>query len=134
MTSGVLRARNQGISWGMGSAEAEQRLYSMKLQPMWKFVSAQPLSFWLLCAYLFFEYVRPQSIYPALSVIPWTTLCIVGSAVAFYGEGNRFRVVSPANKALIWYTAIVVASTILAFSPGAAFGQWYLYFSWMLIY
>ena len=39
-------------------------LYDLRLRALWSAFTSEGLAFWLLCAYLMFEYVRPQSVYP----------------------------------------------------------------------
>ena len=45
-------------------------LYALKAKALWQALRKEHISFWLLCLYFFFEYVRPQSLYPVLDVLP----------------------------------------------------------------
>lgn len=38
---------------------------------------AQDLPFIMACGYIVFSYMRPQAIYPALDILPWTQICIL---------------------------------------------------------
>ena len=39
-------------------------LYAVKIRSIWQAIKQEHISFWAITAYFFFEYVRPQSIYP----------------------------------------------------------------------
>ena len=74
--------------------------YALKMRRLWEFIKAQPASFWLINIYLFFEYVRPQQIYPAMDVIPWAWGALWLSVASFLAEGARFRRFYIADKLL----------------------------------
>jgi O-antigen ligase len=101
---------------------------------IWRFLRTQPASFWLVCIYLFFEYVRPQSIYESLAIFPWTSVTMLACLTAFLVEGRSFKFRTPADTLILVYTGIVLLSCITAFSPDAAFAQLPLYLSWVLVY
>jgi O-antigen ligase len=104
------------------------------VQEIWAFIRRQPLSFWFLCIYLFFEYVRPQSIYEKMAIFPWASFSIAACFASFLVEGNWFRVKSPANVGMAIYSAVVLASSAFGYSPSHSFHQMPLYFSWAVIY
>jgi len=84
--------------------------------------------------YLFLEYVRPQSIYESIGFLPWARFCIVFCVVAFLLEGKWPRLRSPATAPLVLYSAIVLASSALAYNPTISIQSLSLFFSWVLIY
>lgn len=117
---------------GRGAAEP---LYSLRPGLIWRFLTEQPASFWLVCVYLFFEYVRPQQIYTGLDFFPWAQVAIVLALLTFLFEGGSFRLNSPADVVLLLFTAIVLISCVTARWSEVAFakvGSGYL--SWVLIY
>ena len=95
---------------------------------------AQPVSFWLVCTYLLFEYVRPQSIYPSLDILPWTQWTIFACAAAVAIEGKLFKRFDAADGWFAIFTAILIASCFTAYKPNVAFGELWVFLLWVLIY
>src|SRR5579864_1364649 len=114
--------------------EIGRRLYRIEVREIWRFLKTQPLSYWLICAYLFFEYVRPQSIYEVLSFVPWSSMTLAACVLAFLIEGHWFRVKSVANTWILLYTVIVLVSCVTAYLPSYALDWLGLYMSWVLVY
>ena len=56
-----------------------------------RFFLRQPASFWCICIYIFFEYVRPQQIYLWLPQIPYNKIALVATAVFAVAEGKKIR-------------------------------------------
>ncbi|HSU13291.1 O-antigen ligase family protein [Longimicrobium sp.] len=110
-------------------------LYALHPKALWAYLKTQPASFWLICFYLFLEYVRPQSIYDALVGPPWALICVILTVVAFLVlEGGQIRPRTPADAMLAVFTVIVVASSVFAWKPEASYAKLQDYFSWVLIY
>ena len=109
-------------------------LYQLGVGAIWRFLTTQPPSFWLVCIYLFLEYVRPQSIYQAIAFFPWSFWTIILCLAAFLVEGRLFDLRGPANWWLGVFTAIIVVSSVRAYSPSDSYANWSLWFSWILIY
>src|SRR5947209_90781 len=110
--------RASGAVWGAPAQPApavggwDERLYRVHFSDVVAFMKSQPLSFWLICLYLFFEYVRPQQIYQPLEKIPFTLITCISCVIAMLAEGRWFRVRSPANGLLLTFSAIVVLSSV----------------------
>lgn len=109
-------------------------VYTVDPKAIWAFVTRQPASFWFINIYLFFEYVRPQTIYPSIAFLPWAFYSIMGALIAFLIEGGVFRKLTFADGLLALFSAIVLASSVFAVYPSESFGELYVYFSWVLIY
>ena len=41
-----------------------EKLKALEVRGTWRYLRTQSASFWLICFYLFFEYVRPQPSLP----------------------------------------------------------------------
>ena len=119
----------EGISGGEASA-----LYRLKLRLIWNFLKRQQVSFWLVCSYTFFEYVRPQQIYEWLQIVPWSKLLLFLTPLAFMVEGNGFRAKNPLNVLMVLFSAVLLASSIFALSPSDSFDNLQLYLNWVLVY
>lgn len=104
------------------------------VRELWRFLRQQPSSFWLINVYLFVEYVRPQSIWPALDVLPWGLLIVLLTLGALLLEGTPPKLRTAAGPVLVIYSIVVILSSFTAIYPAVSFAQWELYFSWVLIY
>lgn len=111
-----------------------ESLFTARVKSIWRFLTRQPASFWLICAYLFFEYVRPQTIYPSIDILPWGQTILILCVVAFLLEGKTFSLRTPAGALFVLFSVIVLASSAFAYSPSLSFAKLELYLSWVLIY
>jgi len=109
-------------------------MFALRPGAIWRFLLTQPLSFWLICIYMFFEYVRPQQIYAAISGMPFASWTIYLAGAAFLLEGARGRSWTVADSTLAFFSVVVILSSLTAFRPSVSIGEWQLYFSWVLIY
>lgn len=101
------------------------------------FVSAarrQPASFWALAVYFFFEYVRPQSTYEQLDVLPFAQISLLAAIGFALGESNGARRWTLIDTGLIAYSAIVALSIPFAFDPQFGLQNSDLYVSWVLVF
>lgn len=128
------RPRVRRPAEGGRAASAREALLGMKLRGFLTFARSQPASFWGISAYLLFEYVRPQSVYPVIAFAPWPLIILVGTAAALLLEGYRLKLENPADKGLLVFAMVVLVSSVFAFQPSASFDGWELFFSWVLVY
>jgi O-antigen ligase len=123
----------------MISLSPEQRtppvkLWRLKIRDLWRFLTRQPLSFWLICFYLFIEYVRPQQVWPVLDVAPWGELAIYGSLAALLFEGGIPRLRGTLAWLYLLFVAVVLASSFAAVRPSDSWEMISLPLSWFLIF
>jgi putative inorganic carbon (HCO3(-)) transporter len=109
-------------------------LQDLRLTTLWSAFKSEGLAFWLLCTYLMFEYVRPQSIYKGLEVFPWTTATMMAAAVAALAARRTVRITSPANGFLLLFSGVIVLSSITAYRPEWSYTQFDGYFLWLVSY
>lgn len=91
-----------------------------------------PWSFRLTCVYVFFEYVRPQSLYPALAFAPWSLISILAALLALVIEGRSTKWPTLPKAALAFFSVVVVLSSLLAYSPTDALDPLRAYGNWIL--
>jgi putative inorganic carbon (hco3(-)) transporter len=108
-------------------------LASLRPSVIWTFLKRQPLSFWFVLVYLFFEYVRPQMVYERIQGPPYARISIVLALFAFLFEQRRIRFRTP-ELLLTVFSLVVVLSSITAFQPSASYARITEYFSWVVIY
>jgi O-antigen ligase len=111
-----------------------ENFYAFKFGTMWSYCKTQHFSFWMICSYLFVEFVRPQSIIPALNFLPWAMLFILFSAVGACLDKSVTWVSAPANKWIILLLITVVISVVTAFYPTTSKKHFMDFFNWFIIY
>lgn len=109
-------------------------LYAVKIGAIWKQLTREHFAFWALCGYFFFEYVRPQSIYTEIDVLPWPQLFfIVAFAGAFLDPSVKW-VGNIANKLIIAFFLVILASSAFAEIPQNSWDRMSLFLNWFLVY
>jgi putative inorganic carbon (HCO3(-)) transporter len=116
------------------SAPDTQNLYALRIRDLWRQMKSEHVSFWMICAYLFIEYVRPQSIIPALDVLPWAKVFLALSAVTLLADSRKKWVADPANKWITLFLVAIIASSIAATYPAFSWAHFFDFFGWYLIY
>ncbi len=111
-----------------------EKLYALRFGSMWEAFSRQRASFWLICFYIFLEYVRPQTAYPVIDVIPWAQTAIILTIAFFLIEGNRMSVRNGLSRLMFVFLLAVLASSVLADSPAASFDKIDIFIAWFIVY
>jgi O-antigen ligase len=111
-----------------------ERLYALQLRHLWQAFSREKASFWLLCFYIFLEYVRPQTIYPVIDVIPWAQTAILLTIALFLIEGNRISVRNSASTVLFLFLMTILLSSIFAYSPSESVDKIDIFLVWFVVY
>ena len=86
-------------------------LYSLKIRELWVFFKSQDTVFWLISLYLFLEYVRPQTLYPSLDVLPYTQIVILVTLLLFFLQKKK-RLVHSVEKRIrmLFFLGIILLS------------------------
>jgi hypothetical protein len=103
--------------------------YAFKVRNMWSYFKAQHFSFWMICCYLFFEFVRPQALFPAISVVPWAQLFLVGSLLGIFMDPSVKHVKSAANVYIVLFTILITISVFTAYDTEIAKKYYMSFFS-----
>ena len=93
-----------------------------------------PASFWLLTAYIFFEYVRPQTIYPWLDILPWATTLLALTTAASVIESSGRRRWQTLDTAMLIFSAVVLLSLVTAYSPAYGVENLGIFTNWLILY
>ncbi len=108
--------------------------YVFKIGNMWSFFRGQHFSFWMICLYLFFEYFRPQLIYPVIDILPWAQLFLIGALVGVFHDKSIHWVGNPINKWLIVFAILIYASSLNAYFPEISQKHYIDFYSWFIVY
>ena len=109
-------------------------LYAIQIRKIISTIREEGWAFIFICAYLFFEYVRPQSIYPVIDVIPWVPTVLLLSFGALFFSGELKSQPNRLNKLIVCYALVVLLSSAFSQYPAVSFSKWRAFFDWFLIY
>jgi putative inorganic carbon (hco3(-)) transporter len=113
--------------------QSADSFFFLKLKPMLNFMRTQQFSFWMICLYLFFEYSRPQSIFPVIDFLPWTRLFLIGALIGAFMDGSVGWVSSRANILLILFAIAILLSILLACYPEISRKKYFDFYGWLVI-
>ncbi|QWV91843.1 O-antigen ligase family protein [Geomonas oryzisoli] len=108
-------------------------LKNLELRSLLAFVRRQDLLFWAVNLYLFFEYIRPQTLYPVLDVMPYAAVAIVVSMLLLVLTKKNF-VRNPAGKLFFLLLVVIFSSSIMGLSTETSLSKIYIVISWFLVY
>lgn len=109
-------------------------IYAFKVGGMWRHFKKEHFSFWMICAYLFFEFVRPQGLFPVIDVLPWTQLFLVGALGGAIMDPTVKWTSSPANKWITLFLIWILISIQTATYPEISKKHFMDFFGWFVIY
>ena len=111
-----------------------KNFYALNIRAIAKYSVSEHLAFYGILFYLVVEYMRPQTMYPALDFIPWGKFVIALTLLAAFVEGSMLRVSHKLNKQIFIFFLVVVASSSLALSPSIAFDNLFTIIALTVIY
>ncbi len=101
---------------------------------MWAALRLEPNYFWLFCGYIFFEYVRPQSAYPAIAFLPWSKLLILGAFFLRFIAPERKSLENPLTFTSVGFFIAALLASIFAEYPSLSFERFAAFVNWLLLY
>jgi putative inorganic carbon (hco3(-)) transporter len=109
--------------------------YAFKIKNIGSYFMGQHFSFKMICCYLFVEFVRPQSIIPALDFLPWAMLFILLSAVGAVLDKSIKWTSSPSNVLIVFFALFIgMATYITPLYPEVSKKYFMDFFNWVIIY
>ena len=112
----------------------DEEFFALKPGVLWQYFKSESFAFWMICAYLFLEYVRPQSIYPAIDILPWTKLVVCGAIIGCFIDKTVRWVSSSVNVLLVLFLILIFTSSFLAYFPSVSYENLDKYYLWLIIY
>jgi putative inorganic carbon (HCO3(-)) transporter len=95
----------------------------------------QPFCFFATLAYLVLEYVRPQTVYPQLDILPWTQIAILSGVASLVPEIQRRGFTrTPETALLATFTLVLLISVGLSNYPQEFLKHYDLFIPWLFIY
>ena len=108
--------------------------YAVKPKAIWQELKQESPAFWWLCIYLFLEYIRPQSLYPVLDILPWTQISLLMVAATIPNDKSIKWVSSTGNFLILLFLFIVLLSAVFAFRPSVAWDKIDIPILWVIVY
>lgn len=118
----------------MDAPKTVEDFYAFKVKNMWAYFKSQHFSFWMICGYLFFEFVKPQALFPPIAVIPWAQLLLIGALAGVFSDPSIKKVSSAANILLILFSITIAVSIFTATYPEVSKMYYMDFYSWAIIY
>jgi hypothetical protein len=112
----------------------DHRIESLRIGEIWRALWKQSPAVWFILVYVFFEYVRPQSVWPTLDVLPFGQIFLLGSTILVFVENRlSFR-----SARTLWvfvgiFTTIIIFSGIFAQYPGWSWDLKDVWINWLLL-
>jgi putative inorganic carbon (HCO3(-)) transporter len=111
-----------------------EEFYFLKIKNMWRYFRGQHFSFWMICFYLFFEYTRPQAIFPSIDFLPWAQIFLIGSLVGAFADPSVKWVSSPVNVFITMFAIVIFASSLNAYYPETSKENYINFYGWFVVY
>lgn len=116
------------------STSGIEEFYAFRIKALWTQFKKEHFSFWMICCYLFFEFVRPQALYPAIDFIPWARLFLVFSLIGAIADPSVKWVSNAVNKWIILFLLTIIISIYTAYYPEVSKFYFMDFFGWFVIY
>lgn len=112
----------------------KEDLYRFEWKALWSQFKSEHFSFWMICIYFVLEYVRPQSIIPALDVLPWDKVIVGLTTIGLLADPGKRWVKNQVNVWMTLFLGVILTSSALAFFPTVSWPHWFDFFGWYAIY
>lgn len=117
------------------SEPSSTNLLAMRWRDLVAALGRQPFAFKMALAYLVMEYVRPQTVWKVLDVLPWTQVIIIVCSIAvFSARGQKGLVKAPSSGLMLGFFFAILFSIVGAARPGDSFDHWDMFIPWLIIY
>lgn len=108
--------------------------YRLDVRQIWLQFLREPLYFWMLCGYIVVEYVRPQSIIPALDVLPWAKVFLSFALIGLLSDRRVRWVADSANTLMTTFLFVILLASAFAIYPQVSWSKWFDFVGWFVIY
>jgi len=109
-------------------------LYSVKIKALLASFNNQHMSFKFICLYIGFEYIRPQSLYPSIDILPWSQLLLILSFTTLFFDKTVVKTSNTMNKLFGAFVIVVLLSSLFAYKPEASWDFRNTMLGWVLVY
>lgn len=111
-----------------------KNFYAVIISSLWLGFKQEPKAFFMLCFYIFMEYVRPQAIYPVIDIIPWAQIALILALGFALLDKNIKWVNNPENTLVIFFFFMVLLASTFGFNPTNSWGKINIVINWIILY
>lgn len=115
------------------TASNTSNLERLKIGAAWRALWSQSPALWFVQLYVFFEYVRPQTVYPWFDVLPWSQISLLGAVGLCALEGRYSFKAKGLWVSILLMTGVVAISSVMAYSPSVAWENKDVWVNWLLL-
>jgi putative inorganic carbon (HCO3(-)) transporter len=108
--------------------------YFLKIKTLWQFFWSEHPAFWCICGYLFIEYFRPQSIYPAIDILPWAQLFLIFSLMLSFIDKKSKLNWTITHTWLVLFSLQIYLSFVFAYDTEISKNQHIHFTQWLIVF
>ena len=110
------------------------QFFFLRIKKIWSYFWSESLAFKCICAFLFIEFFRPQSIFTFLSVVPWGSI-FLGLAIlsSFLDKDSKFRI-TKFHILILTFAVIVHLSFTVAFNIHFSQKYYINFIQWIIVF
>jgi len=109
-------------------------LYKLHYKDIKHFLLNEDKTYIGVLVYLFFEYVRPQTLYPAIDFLPYGKIILSACLLIYLMSKNKIIINNIANAWMIVLAIVITLSSFVGLSFSNSVQYWSDFISWMLVY
>lgn len=110
-------------------------IYGLKPRALWRVFASSGFAFWMACAYLFFEYVRPQAIWSILELYPyWARTFLILGFLGWLMDPKKQFVWNWMTTGIFVFLGVIIAASFTAYWPAISREYWMDYFNWVVVF
>ena len=109
-------------------------MYTLKLKDIISTLSTESKPYLIVLLYLFIEYMRPQTLYPVIDVLPYGKIIITMGILGYMLQKSKHKVNNSANRLMILFFLVILLSSFFGLSLDLSMFYWLDFISWMLVY
>ncbi len=110
-------------------------LYALKLRALWQAFATDGFAFWMSCAYLVFEYIRPQAIWSIFDIYPYWGRTLIFLALLGWLFDPKCRFIwNKITTGIFVFLILIILSSFNAYWPAESWKYFMDYFNWVVVY
>lgn len=117
-----------------GAMPAMESLLALSPRSLWQAFWCESAAFISICFYLIVEYVRPQSIFPSIDIVPWAQSFLLAAAVTLRFDPSRAWVRATSNVWIVSFAIVILISCLQAHYIDVSLSRLWDMLGWIIIY
>ena len=106
----------------------------LKVKNLWTYFKSESLAFKSICAYMFVEMFRPQSIFTFLDFLPWAQVFILLSFIGLFSDAKAKFHFTAMHGLLVLFAIVIHLSFLVAFDISYSLKYYISFMQWVIIF